>query len=116
MPGTYHLTLQKQNYQSTFYTVSVGPGQTVNLGSLNVGEKLKGDPGDKRETKTWTPANGKEQTASVFLPYPQEVTLNVWAEGINITGTQGWNSFIKINGTIVLQVSSGLGVREKVNH
>lgn len=37
-PGTYHLTLQKPNYQSTFYTVSVGPGQTVNLGSLNVGE------------------------------------------------------------------------------
>lgn len=108
MPGTYHLTLQKQNYQSTFYTVTVKPGQTVNLGSLNVGEKLKGDPGDKRETKTLTPADRTTITASVFLPYPQEVTLNVWAEGINNTGSH-WNSFIQINGTIVLQVSSGTG-------
>lgn len=49
-PGTYHLTLQKPGYQSTFYTVNVEPGQTADLGNLTVGSKLKGDVGDLRES------------------------------------------------------------------
>lgn len=84
-PGTYHLTLQKPDYQSVFYTVKVEPGKTTDMGNIDVGRKLDGVDGDKIEDKSKTWRLTKPDELNKHIPilnendimYPQEIIMKL---------------------------------------
>src|SRR5690606_13129748 len=40
LPGTYHLTLKREGYVSKFYTVTVKPGETTDIGEITTTDNL----------------------------------------------------------------------------
>lgn len=73
-PGTYNINLQKPGYQTSFYKVTVNPGQTANLGDISTGASLYNDPYATR-TETVSLNDRHSISISPYLKFNQTFTV-----------------------------------------
>lgn len=75
LPGTYTLTLKRPGYQSKFYTVTVEPGKTKDIGTISTSDLLPGYIAEGVEDKRkeyHRPANG----STFYVNIAQDVKVH----------------------------------------
>lgn len=117
LPGTYHLTLKREGYVSKFYTVTVKPGETTDIGEITTTNNLPGYGGDVRKEYSYSHSFTRigNTTHTVHLAnnrqyYPQTIKITFGLTGNPYDNPSSFRVYV--DGSSSYTIIEGKGYKE----